>query len=96
MINIVGLSLGLTCVMLIVLYVKDEVSYDRFHKGVDNIYRVTVGLNDPTVGTRKFGITGFLQGPRFAAKIPGIKSYTRVRKGQVDVKTRDGCSRCRI
>jgi putative ABC transport system permease protein len=89
-INIAGLSLGLTCVMLIVLYVKDEVSYDRFHKGVDNVCRITVGVNDPFTGMRKFGITGFLQGPQFAANIPGIKSFTRVRNGHVDVQTKDG------
>jgi putative ABC transport system permease protein len=89
-INIAGLSLGLTCVMLIVLYVKDEVSYDRFHRGVENICRITVGVNDPLTGMRKFGITGFLQGPHFAAEIPGIESFVRVRKGHVDVQTKDG------
>ena len=40
-INITGLSLGLACSMLIILYVKDEVSYDRFHKNVTQIYRIT-------------------------------------------------------
>lgn len=40
-INIAGLSLGLACSMLIILYVKDEVSYDRFHAGVGQIYRIT-------------------------------------------------------
>jgi putative ABC transport system permease protein len=90
-INIAGLSLGLTCVMLIVLYVKDEVSYDRFHKGVDNIYRITVGSNDPRAAKmRSFGITGFLQGPRFAAKIPGIGSFVRVGKRSWDMQTKDG------
>ena len=39
-INIVGLSLGLACAMLIILYTKDELSYDRFHGKVRNIYRV--------------------------------------------------------
>ena len=39
-INIAGLSIGLACAMLILLYVKDEVSYDRFHKNVNNIYRI--------------------------------------------------------
>ncbi len=89
-INIAGLSLGLTCVMLIVLYVKDEVSYDRFHRRVEKICRITVGVNDPLAGMRKFGITGFLQGPHFAAKIPGIESFVRVRNGHVDVQTKDG------
>ena len=40
-INIAGLSIGLACSMLIILYVKDEVSYDRFHAGVSQIYRIT-------------------------------------------------------
>src|SRR5665647_1973351 len=40
LINIAGLSIGLACAMLILLYVKDEVSFDRFHKNVNNIYRV--------------------------------------------------------
>ena len=30
-INIAGLSIGLACAMLILLYVKDEVSFDKFH-----------------------------------------------------------------
>ena len=40
-INILGLSLGLACCMLIILYSKDEVSYDRFHANAKNIYRIT-------------------------------------------------------
>src|SRR5580700_8616766 len=39
-INIAGLSIGLACAMLIMLYIKDEVSYDRFHKNVNRIYRI--------------------------------------------------------
>jgi putative ABC transport system permease protein len=41
-INIAGLSVGLACAMLIILYVKDEVSYDRFHKNASQIYLVAV------------------------------------------------------
>ena len=44
-INIAGLSLGLACAMLIMLYVKDEVSFDRFHKNVNNIYRIVSKSN---------------------------------------------------
>ncbi|RFS16297.1 ABC transporter permease [Emticicia sp. C21] len=40
-INSAGLVIGLTCFLLIGLYVKDELSYDRFNKNADNIYRVT-------------------------------------------------------
>src|SRR5687768_14675775 len=39
-INILGLSIGLTCCLAIGLYIYDEFSYDRFHPGGANIYRV--------------------------------------------------------
>ncbi|QMU31213.1 ABC transporter permease [Adhaeribacter radiodurans] len=39
-INIVGLTLGITCCLLIFLFVKNELSYDRFHAQGDRIYRV--------------------------------------------------------
>ncbi len=39
-INIFGLALGLSCFILIGLYVADELSYDRFHENADRIYRI--------------------------------------------------------
>ena len=39
-INIFGLAIGLTCCLLIFLWVQDELSYDRFHENADNLYRV--------------------------------------------------------
>ena len=40
-INIMGLAVGLTCCMLIGLYIHEERNYDTFHKDADNIYRFT-------------------------------------------------------
>jgi len=51
-INIAGLAIGLACCILIFLWVQDEMSYDKFHKNYDNIYRIM------TYGTKYF-ITGF-------------------------------------
>ena len=39
-INIMGLTVGLTAVLLILLWVRMETSYDRFHPAVDRIYRL--------------------------------------------------------
>jgi len=39
-INIFGLSIGLFCCMLIVLYLHDELSYDSYHKNVSRLYQV--------------------------------------------------------
>ena len=46
--------MGLACCMLIFLYAKDEVSFDRFHKNVDKIYRITATMLEPT---GRLGIT---------------------------------------
>jgi putative ABC transport system permease protein len=40
LINIVGLSVGIAACMLIMLWVQDELTFDRFHKNIDNIFRV--------------------------------------------------------
>ena len=40
-ISILGLALGMTCCFLILLYVRNELSYDRFQKKADRIYRTT-------------------------------------------------------
>jgi putative ABC transport system permease protein len=86
-INIAGLSLGLACAMLIILYIKDEISYDRFQGNLNHIYRVvTEGVNpDGSIGS-KDGNTGYLQGPRFTENVPGIKSFVRIQSGQNDIK----------
>jgi putative ABC transport system permease protein len=82
-INIAGLSLGLACAMLIMLYVKDEVSFDRFHKNVNDIYRIV----SRSPRGQNMVSTGTLQGPRFTENVPGIRSFVRVKNGREDVKT---------
>src|SRR5882672_10477442 len=87
-INIAGLSLGLACAMLIMLYVKDEVSYDRFHKNVNQVYRVVNKNIKPDGSVENInGYSGYLQGPKFAAGIPEIKSFIRYQSDRRDIKT---------
>ena len=40
-INIFGLAIGIACCIVIVLFVQDELSYDRYHENADQIYRIT-------------------------------------------------------
>lgn len=84
-INIAGLSIGLACAMLIILYVKDEVSFDKFHPNVQNIYRIANRMTFEGE-THENGNTGFLQGPRFQSNVPGIESFVRVQSGSEDIK----------
>ncbi|PSR55333.1 macrolide export ATP-binding/permease MacB [Adhaeribacter arboris] len=46
-INLFGLAVGLTCCLLIALYIRQELSYDTYHKNADRIYRVTRNFSDP-------------------------------------------------
>jgi len=41
-INVAGLAIGMVCCFLILLFVRDELSYDRHHEKADRIYRVIV------------------------------------------------------
>lgn len=86
-INITGLSIGLAVCMLIILYNKDEVSYDRFHENAPNIYRVTntrIGADGKVEGTN--GITGMMPGPAFKREIPEVKEFLRLQGEQLPVK----------
>ncbi len=76
-INIAGLALGLTCCMLIVMYNNDEVSFDKFHKSINQLHRVVAVMNDGKE-TRNLGITNSPVGPAFKEEVPGIKAFVRV------------------
>jgi putative ABC transport system permease protein len=46
-INILGLTIGITCSLFLLLYILDELSYDRYHKNADNIYRIVSNIQEP-------------------------------------------------
>ncbi len=77
-INLAGLAVGMACCMLILLYVRDELRYDRFHERADRIYRLTLSTDkgeQPTNANTSFG-----QGPALAAEFPEIAAVVRFRK----------------
>jgi len=86
-INILGLSLGLASAMLIILFTKDEISFDGFHSNGKNIYRiVSKKYNQEDLQTGAGGFTGYYHGPAFAEKIPEIKAVLRYQLGYSNVK----------
>src|SRR5687767_12280351 len=78
-INIFGLSVGLACCMLIFLYAKDELSYDRFHKNGERIHRITATIARVDGSIQKLGNTGMMPGPEFRRVIPEIEDFVRVK-----------------
>ena len=85
-INVIGLSLGLATAILLLLYVRDETSYDRFHRGVDHLFRVDREITRENGNKVQGGYTGYFQGPRFKAHIPEIEAFVRVQESGVNIK----------
>ncbi len=78
-INISGLALGLTCSICIFLWVKDEVSFDKFHEKGKNIFLVMVSWDFE--GEKEIiSTTQGPLGPVLEKDIPEIESYTRIIK----------------
>ena len=75
-INIFGLTIGISCSLLIALYVYDEVRYDSFHEGSDSIYRLSYQTRlqgkDNHTSLTPAGLSSV------AASVSGIASTTRV------------------
>ena len=77
LINILGLSLGISCCLLIMVHILDELSYDQFHEKADRIYRVKYELKR---GANEFSIarTPVLLAPQMKESFPQIEHIARV------------------
>lgn len=76
-INIFGLSVGLTCCILITLYIVHETSYDKYHKNGDRIYRIGTIFIDQGV-EEKGGNSSAPLGRMLQQEYPEIQSSARI------------------
>jgi putative ABC transport system permease protein len=76
-INILGLSIGLACSILILLFVKNELSFDRFHADKDNIYRVNI-IEEQSGEMTSSAITTGAVGPSMLDEFPEVKAMVRL------------------
>lgn len=78
-INISGLSIGIACALLIVIFIRNELNYDRFHKDSGRIFQVVLNGN---MNNQEFwaGNTPPPVGAALAGNIPEIETYTRFYK----------------
>jgi len=82
-INLAGLSIATTCVLLAVLFIKNERSYDRFHEKKENLFRILTSRTDDKGNRGTVAGTGQPQGPAFKEAVPEIVDYTRVLGGDI-------------
>lgn len=74
--NILGLTLGISSALFLIIYVADEVSYDHYHEKADRIYRVSTKITEPddqfiwTVAQIPFG-------PQVVHDYPEVQSFVR-------------------
>ncbi|MEP7373274.1 MAG: ABC transporter permease [Chitinophagaceae bacterium] len=82
-INVSGLAIGISCVLLAVLYIKDERSFDKFHEKKDNLYRVVTNVTNEKGERKAEAGTGQPQGPAFKEAVPEIADFVRVMGGDI-------------
>ncbi|MCY3772000.1 MAG: ABC transporter permease [Gemmatimonadetes bacterium] len=67
--NILGLTIGFACAISILLYVQNELSYDRYHEKADRIYRIVEGSDVKTQP---------LLGPALKEEFPEVERFLRI------------------
>jgi putative ABC transport system permease protein len=71
-INIAGLSVGIACCVLILLWVQDELSYDRFHENANNIHLTVLEVEDNWWTSSPWAL-----GPTLKKDFPEVRTFTR-------------------
>lgn len=90
-INIGGLAIGISCFILILIYVKDELRYDRFLSNTDRIYQVNLNMAYGDGQEGNIGKTPASVSSALLRNFPEIESSSRVyRPGDLVVKAGSG------
>lgn len=76
-INLTGLSVGIACCTLIFLYVQNELSYDKYNKNFDQIYRLTEVLHLPTENNAR-ALSSPPMAPALKANFPEVLKAVRI------------------
>jgi hypothetical protein len=88
-INIAGLAAGLATCILIMMWVQDELSFDRFHEKARHIYRIESNVNTPQ-GIYRTPATPVPLAPAAQEEIPEIEYATRCsRFGGMHIRYKD-------
>jgi putative ABC transport system permease protein len=77
LINLFGLSVGLSAILFILLFIKEESSYNRFHPNVEQKYRLTETFRNGEELTTT-ALTPYKVAPLLAEMSPAVKSYCRI------------------
>lgn len=74
--NILGLTLGMTSALFLIIYSANEISYDRYHEKADRIYRVSSKITEPD-DQFTWIVAQIPFGPQVAQDYPDVQAYVR-------------------
>lgn len=90
LINVLGLAIGMACCVLILLFVQDEISYDRHHTHVDRVHRITREFfQEDGASFYHFAAVPPMIGPLMETEYPGLKA-ARFTKSHLSMLLRAG------
>jgi putative ABC transport system permease protein len=76
LLNIMGLTIGISSALFLIIYVSDEVSYDRYHENADRIYRVSSKITE-TDDQFTWNVAQIPFGPQVVQDYPEVQSFVR-------------------
>ena len=76
LLNIMGLTIGITFSMFLIFYIMDELSYDRYHKNADRIVRINSFIKEPE-NSMKLAISQFPLAPTLKHDFPEVEEAVR-------------------
>jgi len=82
-INITGLAVGLACCILILMWIRNELSFDRFHEKGERIFKVTIESHRSNGRIEPFSHTQFPLAPALKESYPDIVNATRIFEAKV-------------
>lgn len=77
LLNILGLAIGISFSLLLIFYIIDELSYDRYNEKADRIYRVNAYVKEPDKDTMRWAITPFPMGEALSKDYPEVEEAVR-------------------
>ncbi len=77
-INIAGLAVGLACVLFIILFARDELSYDKWVPESSNLYRLELTIHAPSRPPMAFAVIPFPMPAAMHDEIPEVTAMTRL------------------
>jgi len=78
LLNILGLTIGITFSLFLIFYIQDELSYDRYHEKADRIFRVESYIKEPEKDTLKWVSTPFPMAPALSKDYPEVEEAVRL------------------